>query len=90
MLILSRILCIFIGIELSSFTNSANGGSLIRGSESSGVLAGGLAGITVDKAVEFSYEELSKATNDISLGSKIGQGGFSTVYYAELRGKVCS
>ncbi|KAI7732264.1 hypothetical protein M8C21_028421, partial [Ambrosia artemisiifolia] len=44
--------------------------------ESSDALAAGLAGITVDKAVEFSYEELSKATNDFSLGNKIGQGGF--------------
>ncbi|KAM5588787.1 lysM domain receptor-like kinase 3 [Rosa sericea] len=45
----------------------------------------GLMGITVDKSVEFSYEELSKATNDFSI--KIGQGGFGAVYYAELRGE---
>ncbi|XP_022014718.2 chitin elicitor receptor kinase 1-like [Helianthus annuus] len=44
-------------------------------------------GITVDRAVEFSYEELSKATNDFSLDNKIGQGGFGSVYYAELRGE---
>ncbi|KAL5573412.1 hypothetical protein UlMin_023009, partial [Ulmus minor] len=47
----------------------------------------GLAGITVDKSVEFSYEELSKATDDFSLANKIGQGGFGAVYYAELRGE---
>ncbi|XP_059439317.1 chitin elicitor receptor kinase 1 isoform X2 [Corylus avellana] len=47
----------------------------------------GLTGITVDKSVEFSYEELAKATNDFSLDNKIGQGGFGAVYYAELRGE---
>ncbi|KAE9456207.1 hypothetical protein C3L33_11898, partial [Rhododendron williamsianum] len=46
----------------------------------------GLA-IRVDKSVEFSYEELAKATNDFSIGHKIGQGGFGAVYYAELRGE---
>ncbi|KAF5766303.1 putative protein kinase RLK-Pelle-LRR-I-1 family [Helianthus annuus] len=61
--------------------------SLISCSESSGAFAAGLAGITVDRAVEFSYEELSKATNDFSLDNKIGQGGFGSVYYAELRGE---
>ncbi|XP_050368492.1 lysM domain receptor-like kinase 3 [Argentina anserina] len=45
----------------------------------------GLIGITVDKSVEFSYEELSKATNGFSI--KIGQGGFGSVYYADLRGE---
>jgi hypothetical protein len=49
----------------------------------------GLPGITVDKSVEFSYEELAKATNNFSLDNKIGQGGFGSVYYAELRGEVC-
>lgn len=47
----------------------------------------GLPGITVDKSVEFSYEELAKATNNFSLDNKIGQGGFGSVYYAELRGE---
>ncbi|XP_057955851.1 chitin elicitor receptor kinase 1-like [Malania oleifera] len=47
----------------------------------------GLAGITVDKSVEFSYEELAKATNDFSMANKIGEGGFGVVYYAELRGE---
>ncbi|XP_058210626.1 lysM domain receptor-like kinase 3 [Rhododendron vialii] len=46
----------------------------------------GLA-ISVDKSVEFSYEELAKATNDFSIGHKIGQGGFGAVYFAELRGE---
>ncbi|KAL8195369.1 hypothetical protein R6Q57_025772 [Mikania cordata] len=65
-------------------------GSLVRGSESSGAPAGaspGLTGITVDKSVEFSYEELSTATDEFSLANKIGQGGFGAVYYAELRGE---
>lgn len=47
----------------------------------------GLSGITVDKSVEFTYEELATATNDFSIANKIGQGGFGAVYYAELRGE---
>ena len=50
----------------------------------------GCIGMTVHKSVEFSYEELATATNDFSMASKIGEGGFGAVYYAELRGKVCS
>ncbi|KAK6133280.1 hypothetical protein DH2020_032943 [Rehmannia glutinosa] len=46
-----------------------------------------LKGITVDKSVEFTYDELAFATNDFSLSYKIGQGGFGAVYYAELRGE---
>lgn len=42
----------------------------------------------MDKSVEFSYEELAKATHDFSMANKIGQGGFGSVYYAELRGEV--
>ncbi|KAI3989333.1 hypothetical protein MKX01_026916 [Papaver californicum] len=47
----------------------------------------GLSGISMDKSVEFSYEELAKATNDFSNSKKIGQGGFGTVYYGRLRGE---
>lgn len=50
----------------------------------------GLTGISVDKSVEFSYEELAKATDDFSIANKIGEGGFGAVYYAELRGEVSS
>ncbi|KAG6520388.1 hypothetical protein ZIOFF_017437 [Zingiber officinale] len=46
------------------------------------------AGITVDRSVEFPYEELATATNDFGLTNKIGGGGFGIVYYAELRGEV--
>ncbi|XP_058080179.1 chitin elicitor receptor kinase 1 [Magnolia sinica] len=52
-----------------------------------GASSPGLTGITVDKSVEFSYEELAKATSDFSLANKIGEGGFGAVYYAELRGE---
>ncbi|KAM0862249.1 hypothetical protein ACQ4PT_045376 [Festuca glaucescens] len=45
------------------------------------------AGITVDRSVEFSYEELFSATEGFNLIHKIGQGGFGAVYYAELRGE---
>ncbi|KAJ0752354.1 putative protein kinase RLK-Pelle-RLCK-V family [Helianthus annuus] len=44
-------------------------------------------GINIDISVEFSYEELSTATQDFSLANKIGQGGIGVVYYAELRGE---
>lgn len=66
------------------------GGTSMGGTDSSGVPVGSsprLTGITVDKSVEFSYEELSKATDEFSLANKIGQGGFGAVYYAELRGE---
>ncbi|KAI3412699.1 Protein kinase domain-containing protein [Psidium guajava] len=59
-------------------------------SESTGPAGGAstrLTGITVDKSVEFSYEELAKATDNFSLANKIGEGGFGAVYYAELRGE---
>ncbi|GMP75589.1 hypothetical protein CsSME_00032622 [Camellia sinensis var. sinensis] len=46
----------------------------------------GIKGIT-DKSMEFSYEELSKVTNDFSIANKIGQGGFGSVYYGKLRGE---
>ncbi|KAI4308356.1 hypothetical protein L6164_031439 [Bauhinia variegata] len=62
-----------------------------RSDETSGGPAGGgdafITGITVDKSVEFPYEELANATNNFSLANKIGQGGFGAVYYAELRGE---
>ncbi|KAL3509846.1 hypothetical protein ACH5RR_029247 [Cinchona calisaya] len=62
----------------------------VKAPDSSGVAEGaspGLTGITVDKSVEFSYEELANATDDFSLSNKIGEGGFGAVYYAELRGE---
>ncbi|KAJ4785766.1 hypothetical protein LUZ62_037012 [Rhynchospora pubera] len=46
-----------------------------------------VAGLTIDKSVEFSYQELSQATSGFSTASKIGQGGFGSVFYAELRGE---
>uniref|UniRef100_R7W3U4 Putative LRR receptor-like serine/threonine-protein kinase n=1 Tax=Aegilops tauschii TaxID=37682 RepID=R7W3U4_AEGTA len=46
------------------------------------------AGITVDKSVEFTYQELFNATEGFNITHKIGQGGFGAVYYAELVGEV--
>ncbi|KAH0768199.1 hypothetical protein KY290_002547 [Solanum tuberosum] len=48
----------------------------------------GFLGIAVDKSTEFSYKELAESTNGFSISNKIGEGGFGTVYYAELRGKA--
>ncbi|KAF8050994.1 hypothetical protein N665_1830s0001 [Sinapis alba] len=50
-------------------------------------VAPGIAAISVDKSVEFTLEELAKATDNFNLSFKIGQGGFGAVYYAELRGE---
>ncbi|KAL2969865.1 hypothetical protein AAZX31_15G106300 [Glycine max] len=61
------------------------GSSLDKASESSVVASPRLTGITVDKSVEFPYEELDKATDGFSAANIIGRGGFGSVYYAELR-----
>ncbi|KAH6775946.1 chitin elicitor receptor kinase 1 [Perilla frutescens var. hirtella] len=61
-----------------------------KGSESGPLVASAsprLKGITVDKSVEFTYQELAVATDDFNLSNKIGQGGFGSVFYAELRGE---
>lgn len=42
----------------------------------------------MDKSREFSYKELADATNNFSVANRIGEGGFGTVYYAELSGEV--
>ncbi|KAJ9176874.1 hypothetical protein P3X46_012142 [Hevea brasiliensis] len=67
---------------------SAPGSNSDKPVESTGLaLSPGLGGITMDKSVEFSYEELAQATDNFSMANKIGQGGFGSVYYAELRGE---
>lgn len=66
--------------------------SNLDGTTKSSTLVGGASpgttGITVYKSLEFSYEELAKATNDFSMANKIGEGGFGAVFYAELGGEV--
>ncbi|XP_045829883.1 lysM domain receptor-like kinase 3 isoform X3 [Trifolium pratense] len=47
-------------------------------------------GIIVENSLEFSYEELSVATNNFSEDNKIGEGGFGEVFYAELRGQIAA
>ena len=42
----------------------------------------------VNKSVEFMYEELANCTDNFSVAHKIGEGGFATVYYGEIRGQV--
>ncbi|XP_010046263.2 lysM domain receptor-like kinase 3 isoform X1 [Eucalyptus grandis] len=70
--------------ELSD--RAGNGSDPAKPSESTGPAAG-FTGITVDKSLVFSYEELAEATENFSLANKIGAGGFGAVYYAELRGE---
>ncbi|KAG8364580.1 hypothetical protein BUALT_Bualt18G0012100 [Buddleja alternifolia] len=68
----------------------APGGTTVKAPDSASTRDGtspGLTGITVDKSVEFPYEELANATDDFSIANKIGEGGFGAVYYAELRGE---
>ncbi|RDX61018.1 LysM domain receptor-like kinase 3, partial [Mucuna pruriens] len=72
--------------SLGFSTQDASGSSEYASSGSSGPAAG-LTSIMVAKSMEFSYQELAKATNNFSLENKIGQGGFGAVYYAELRGE---
>ncbi|XVF21012.1 hypothetical protein REPUB_Repub12eG0053800 [Reevesia pubescens] len=70
---------------------SAQAGNVFgsKAAESNAAVAAspGLTGITVDKSVEFSYEELAQATDTFSMANKIGEGGFGAVYYANLRGE---
>ncbi|CAL1397571.1 unnamed protein product [Linum trigynum] len=95
-------LCLYAGVyrrkkvDASSFLPPATPDNLRNGlaiapekiSEETALVASSqLTGITVDKSVEFSYEELAKATDDFSAANKIGQGGFGVVYYAKLRGE---
>ncbi|XP_038888041.1 lysM domain receptor-like kinase 3 [Benincasa hispida] len=83
-------------LAFSQDLSSQDGRALVPGrlldksTESNGQGGGGIAavtGITVDKSVDFSYEELARATDNFSLANKIGEGGFGSVYYAELRGE---
>ncbi|KAB1201538.1 Chitin elicitor receptor kinase 1 [Morella rubra] len=73
------------------FQQRMGSGSTVEKASESVALGGfgspGLTGVTVEKSVEFSYEELVEATNNFNVANKIGQGGFGTVYYAELRGE---
>ncbi|XP_038693220.1 lysM domain receptor-like kinase 3 [Tripterygium wilfordii] len=76
--------------DLSGHGGTAPGSDSNKHVSSTGPVGGstpGIAGITVDKSVEFSYEELATATDNFSLAKKIGEGGFGSVYYAELRGE---
>ncbi|KAL5070844.1 hypothetical protein RYX36_021731 [Vicia faba] len=73
--------------QISKVLSTQDGNGEYETSGSSGYGTGSAAGITgimVAKSIEFSYQELAKATNNFSLDNKIGQGGFRAVYYAEL------
>uniref|UniRef100_A0A7N2R930 non-specific serine/threonine protein kinase n=1 Tax=Quercus lobata TaxID=97700 RepID=A0A7N2R930_QUELO len=81
---------VFTGVGALIFLQNGHRRTKNRHAESTGPSGGpasGHIGITVHISVEFSYEELATATNDFSMASKIGEGGFGAVYYAELRGK---
>ncbi|CAJ1971156.1 unnamed protein product [Sphenostylis stenocarpa] len=76
--------------SLAFSTQDASGSTEYETSGSSGTAtasATGLTGIMVAKSMEFTYQELAKATNNFSSENKIGQGGFGAVFYAELRGE---
>ncbi|EOA32832.1 hypothetical protein CARUB_v10016145mg [Capsella rubella] len=74
-------------IPLSAKADHASSTSLQSGGLGGNGVSPGVAAISVDKSVEFTLEELAKATDDFNLSFKIGQGGFGAVYYAELRGE---
>ncbi|OIS96724.1 PREDICTED: lysM domain receptor-like kinase 3 isoform X1 [Nicotiana attenuata] len=76
--------------HLHQSSHGPEGSTIVKAADSSRLANSNspeLSGITVDKSVEFTYEELATATNDFSIANKIGQGGFGAVYYAELRGE---
>ncbi|XP_020982945.1 lysM domain receptor-like kinase 3 [Arachis duranensis] len=72
---------------ISSSTQDASSSGEYETSGSTAASASGLPAIMAAKSMEFSYQELSKATNNFSSDNKIGQGGFGAVYFAELRGQ---
>ncbi|KAF2284899.1 hypothetical protein GH714_032164 [Hevea brasiliensis] len=75
--------------RMSQCEGATPGSNSDKPGESTGLAPSpGLVGITVDKSVEFSYEELAQANDNFSMANKIGQGGFGSVYHAELRGEV--
>ncbi|KAK4711455.1 hypothetical protein R3W88_005968 [Solanum pinnatisectum] len=65
----------------ANFEDSSEGGLLNKGTSPE------VPRIAVDKSVEFSYNELANASDNFSTAYKIGQGGFASVYYGELRGE---
>lgn len=67
-----------LGPEGSTTVKAADSGRLADGNSP------GISGITVDKSVEFTYEELATATNDFSIANKIGQGGFGAEMFFNL------
>ncbi|KFK39482.1 hypothetical protein AALP_AA3G249900 [Arabis alpina] len=74
-------------MPLSTKVDHASSASLQSGDLAGTGVSPGIAAISVDKSVEFTLEELAKATDNFNLSFKIGQGGFGAVYYAELRGE---
>ncbi|MED6169586.1 LysM domain receptor-like kinase 3 [Stylosanthes scabra] len=72
---------------VSSSTQDVSSSGEYETSGSTAASAAGLPGIMTAKSMEFSYQELAKATNNFSSDNKIGQGGFGAVYFAELRGQ---
>ncbi|KAJ8554529.1 hypothetical protein K7X08_025207 [Anisodus acutangulus] len=83
--------CLCIHSTTHRLLHGLKGGTAVKAADSDRLADGnspGLSGITLDKFVEFTYEELSTATNDFSIANKIGQGSFGVVYYDELRGEA--
>ncbi|KAK1365108.1 Chitin elicitor receptor kinase 1 [Heracleum sosnowskyi] len=78
--------CCYFRVYRRIFGSETNLEKTSGSSAFNGVVSSKLMGITFDKSLEFLYNELAEATGNFSLANKIGQGGFGSVYYAELRG----
>eukprot|EP01018_Ginkgo_biloba_P006928 Gb_21145 [translate_table: standard] len=68
-------------------TSKGSSGGSSKSVKSGGSLPSVLSDITVEKSVEFSYQELASATNNFSIDHKIGEGGYGSVYYGVLQGQ---
>ncbi|CAM6082112.1 unnamed protein product [Calypogeia fissa] len=76
----------FLGERTSGMLKFSSEGA-VGSTAGSGHGPSALSDFTVDKSVEFSFEELTAATNNFNVANKIGEGGYGSVYLATLRGQ---
>ncbi|KAL8156822.1 hypothetical protein AgCh_001799 [Apium graveolens] len=79
--------CFYFCVYSRFFGSGTNSEKTSGSSAFNGGVSPKITGITVHNSLEFSYNELAEATGNFSPANKIGQGGFGSVYYAELRGE---